>query len=87
MDQVFITDLVARGIVGINDWEREKPRRFNSISSCLPTKEKRGRVMTSKIASTTAQPQKKSLPTPKRPTSSQWKHWQPTWRVYAWRRW
>lgn len=22
MDQVFITDLVARGIIGINDWER-----------------------------------------------------------------
>lgn len=24
MDQVFISDLVARGIIGINDWEREK---------------------------------------------------------------
>jgi len=23
MDQVFITDLVARGIIGVNDWERE----------------------------------------------------------------
>jgi FolB domain-containing protein len=26
MDQVFISDLVARGILGVNDWEREKPR-------------------------------------------------------------
>jgi FolB domain-containing protein len=26
MDQVFITDLEARGILGINDWEREKPQ-------------------------------------------------------------
>ena len=26
MDQVFITDLVARGIIGVNDWEREQPR-------------------------------------------------------------
>jgi FolB domain-containing protein len=26
MDQVFITNLVARGILGVNDWEREKPR-------------------------------------------------------------
>ena len=26
MDQVFITDLVARGIIGVNDWEREKPQ-------------------------------------------------------------
>ena len=26
MDQVFITDLTARGIIGVNDWEREKPQ-------------------------------------------------------------
>ena len=26
MDQVFITDLVARGVIGVNDWEREKPQ-------------------------------------------------------------
>jgi FolB domain-containing protein len=26
MDQVFITGLLARGIIGINDWEREKPQ-------------------------------------------------------------
>jgi FolB domain-containing protein len=33
MDQVFITDLVARGIIGVNDWEREKPQeiRINLI--------------------------------------------------------
>ncbi len=24
MDQVFITDLLVRGILGVNDWEREK---------------------------------------------------------------
>jgi len=24
MDQVFIKDLLARGIIGLNDWEREK---------------------------------------------------------------
>lgn len=28
MDQVIITDLVARGIIGINDWEREKPQEI-----------------------------------------------------------
>ena len=28
MDQVFITDLTARGIIGINDWEREKPQEI-----------------------------------------------------------
>jgi FolB domain-containing protein len=28
MDQVFIKDLVARGIIGINDWEREKPQEI-----------------------------------------------------------
>ena len=28
MDQVFITDLVARGIIGIDDWEREKPQEI-----------------------------------------------------------
>jgi len=28
MDQVFIRDLVARGIIGINDWEREKPQEI-----------------------------------------------------------
>jgi FolB domain-containing protein len=26
MDQVFITDLVARGIIGVNDREREQPQ-------------------------------------------------------------
>jgi FolB domain-containing protein len=28
MDQIIIRDLVARGIVGINDWEREKPQEI-----------------------------------------------------------
>jgi FolB domain-containing protein len=28
MDQVFISDLIARGIIGINDWEREKPQEI-----------------------------------------------------------
>jgi FolB domain-containing protein len=28
MDQLFITDLVARGILGINDWEREKAQEI-----------------------------------------------------------
>jgi FolB domain-containing protein len=28
MDQIFIKDLSVRGIVGINDWEREKPQEI-----------------------------------------------------------
>ena len=28
MDQVFIKDLVARGIIGVNGWEREKPQEI-----------------------------------------------------------
>ena len=28
MDQIFITDLVARGIIGINDWERRAPQEM-----------------------------------------------------------
>ena len=28
MDQVFIRDLVARGIIGVNDWERAKPQEI-----------------------------------------------------------
>ena len=28
MDQVFIKELSARGIIGINDWEREKPQEI-----------------------------------------------------------
>ena len=28
MDKIFIKDLVARGIIGINDWEREKPQEI-----------------------------------------------------------
>lgn len=28
MDQVFINNLVARGIIGVNDWEREKPQEI-----------------------------------------------------------
>ncbi len=28
MDQIIITDLVARGIIGLNEWEREKPQEI-----------------------------------------------------------
>lgn len=28
MDQVFIKDLIARGIIGIEPWEREKPQEI-----------------------------------------------------------
>ena len=28
MDQILITDLVARGIIGLNEWEREKPQEI-----------------------------------------------------------
>ena len=28
MDQIFISDLVAHGIVGINEWERETPQEI-----------------------------------------------------------
>jgi FolB domain-containing protein len=28
MDQVIIRDLLVRGIIGINDWEREKPQEI-----------------------------------------------------------
>ena len=28
MDKVFIKDLAVRGIIGINDWEREKPQEM-----------------------------------------------------------
>jgi FolB domain-containing protein len=28
MDHVFISGLAARGIIGINDWEREKPQEI-----------------------------------------------------------
>jgi FolB domain-containing protein len=28
MDQIFIKDLVARGIIGVNDWERETPQEI-----------------------------------------------------------
>lgn len=28
LDQVFISDLSARGIIGINAWEREKPQEI-----------------------------------------------------------
>ncbi len=36
MDQVFISDLVAQGIIGINDDEREKPQeiRINIVLFC-----------------------------------------------------
>jgi FolB domain-containing protein len=29
MDQVFISDLIARGIIGVNEWEREKPQEIS----------------------------------------------------------
>jgi dihydroneopterin aldolase len=47
MDQVFITNLVTRAIIGINDSEREKPQEIR-------IKVKPERVTISRIASTTA---------------------------------
>lgn len=29
MNQVCIGDLIARGIIGVNDWEREKPQELS----------------------------------------------------------
>ena len=29
MDQVFISDLIARGIIGVDDWEREKRQEIS----------------------------------------------------------
>ncbi len=28
MDKIIIRDMVARGIIGLNDWEREKPQEI-----------------------------------------------------------
>ncbi len=28
MDQIIISDLLARGVIGVNDWEREKPQEI-----------------------------------------------------------
>lgn len=28
MDKIIIKDLIARGIIGLNDWEREKPQEM-----------------------------------------------------------
>lgn len=28
MDQIIISDLIARGIIGVNDWERERPQEI-----------------------------------------------------------
>jgi FolB domain-containing protein len=28
MDKIIVRDLVARGIIGLNDWEREKPQEI-----------------------------------------------------------
>jgi FolB domain-containing protein len=28
MDQIIIRDLLVRGIIGVNDWEREKPQEI-----------------------------------------------------------
>jgi FolB domain-containing protein len=28
MDKIIIRDLIARGIIGVNDWEREKPQEI-----------------------------------------------------------
>jgi len=43
MDQVFITDLVARGILGINDSEREKPQKIRINITLFTNQSKAGR--------------------------------------------
>ena len=34
MEQVFITDLMAHGMLGVDDWERERPQRMLAHDQC-----------------------------------------------------
>jgi hypothetical protein len=42
MDQVFISDLIARGIIEVNDWEREKPGPVLKVRGSRDCAVKRG---------------------------------------------
>ncbi len=42
MDKVFIKDLIARGIIGINDWEREKPQEIRINIECYTDLQRAG---------------------------------------------
>ncbi len=47
MDKVFISDLAARGIIGVHDWEREKPQEILINLSCTVISVEPGKTMTS----------------------------------------
>lgn len=44
MDKIFINNLVARGIIGINDWEREKPQEIRINIVIFSDLEKAGKL-------------------------------------------
>jgi len=67
MDQVFITDLVARGIIGVNDWEREQPQDILINIVLFADLHQAGKVTTCLIAWITVRSRKKSGRTPKQP--------------------
>jgi len=43
MDKIIIHDLVARGIIGLNDWEREKPQEMRINITLFADLRKAGR--------------------------------------------
>ena len=67
MDQIIIRDLVARGIIGLNSWEREKPQEILINITLFADPRRPGRAMTWLTRSITASSPKKPSLTPKRP--------------------
>ncbi len=59
MDKIFIKDLLVRGIIGVHDWERQKPQDILINVTAFADTLARQRPMTSPIAWTTAHWQRK----------------------------
>jgi FolB domain-containing protein len=78
MDKVFIKDLSVRGIIGINDWEREKPQEILINIEMVADLYQAGQTDDVVTASTTAFA--KSQRHANYPASPL-KPWQPTWRA------
>jgi len=85
MDQVFITDLVARGIIGVNDWEREQPQDilinivlFTDLHQAGQSDDVHDSVDYRSVA-------KKVLAHAETARRLTVKRWRPTWRSCAWK--
>ena len=80
MDKTFIKDLLVRGIIGVNDWEREKPQDILINITAFTDTAARLKPMLSRIVLTIVCWQKKFRVMQKVQGVSLWRRWRMIWQ-------